>query len=362
MNEPKSARYHRLDRRVACAALIGTAGVLVFLLVSGTSIVIRDLSAGSAAGYALVLWLVLQGVTLPASWYRGVYLERQFGLSRVSAVAWARDQGKAGLLTLVAAAAGAEVLYGTIRLFPSLWWVAAAGAGAVSAALLTTVAPLLLVALFHRSRPVTREALRHRLVDLARRAGVGVLGVHECGIGEDTARASAALVGAGRMRRILLSEALLTEYSDDEIEVVLAHEMGHHVHRDILQGLLARGGVLLAACLVAAAALNASWRGLGLDSTADVAGLPLILLVIGAVALAAAPALNALSRVHERRADRFALNLVSRPDAFVGAVRRMAARNLAEERPSRAALWLFHTHPSIEDRIRAASEPRDRSR
>jgi STE24 endopeptidase len=271
VNEPKSARYHRLDRRVACAALIGTAGVLVFLLVSGTSIVIRDLSAGSAAGYALVLWLVLQGVTLPASWYRGVYLERQFGLSRVSAVAWARDQGKAGLLTLMAAAAGAEVLYGTIRLFPSLWWVAAAGAGAVSAALLTTVAPLLLVALFHRSRPVTREALRHRLVDLARRAGVGVLGVHECGIGEDTARASAALVGAGRTRRILLSEALLTEYSDDEIEVVLAHEMGHHVHRDILQGLLARGGVLLAACLVAAAALNG---GTAPDSTGDRSGGP----------------------------------------------------------------------------------------
>ena len=362
MNEPKSARYHRHYRRVACLSLIGTAGVLVFLLVSGTSIAIRDLSAGSAAGYALVLCLLLQGVTLPASWYRGVYLERQFGLSRVSAAAWAGDQVRAGLLTLIAAAAGAEVLYGTIRMFPSSWWVAAGAAGAVSAALLTALAPLLLVPLFHRSRPLTRESLRHRLTDLARRAGVGVLGVHECGIGEDTVRASAALVGAGNTRRILLSEALLTDYSDDEIEVVTAHEMGHHVHRDILQGLIARGGVLLAACLTAAAALNASWRGLGLQSTADVAGLPLILLVTGAVALAAAPALNALSRVHERRADRFALNLVSRPDAFVGAVRRMAARNLAEERPSRAALWLFHTHPSIEERIRAASEPRESSR
>ena len=102
--------------------------------------------------------------------------------------------------------------------------------------------------------------------------------------------------------------------------------------------------------------LEASWRWLGLTSPADVAGLPLVVLSVAGVMLLATPLLNAWSRAHERRADRFALKTASEPAAFIGAVRRMAAQNLAEEHPSSAAFLLFHTHPTAEERIAAARE------
>jgi STE24 endopeptidase len=178
--------------------------------------------------------------------------------------------------------------------------------------------------------------------------------VYEWGLGEKTRRANAALVGAGATRRILLSDTLLAGYTDDEIEVVLAHEMGHHLHRDVLKGLAAESVALLACFFAAAVALRASWKPLGLTSASDVAGLPVILLTGGAVSLLTTPLLNALSRHNERRADRFALDLTARPDAFIGAMRRMAAQNLAEEHPSRAAFWFFHTHPRVDERIERA--------
>jgi STE24 endopeptidase len=221
--------------------------------------------------------------------------------------------------------------------------------------LLAKLAPILLLPIFYRFKPLERDSLRARLVALSQRAGVPVLGVYEWGLGEKTVRANAALVGTGRTRRILVSDTLLQQYSDDEIEVILAHELAHHIHRDILKALVLETALLLTAFYAAAMAVDAWWRPLGLTSPADVGGLPLLLLTGGAVSLAATPALNAISRFNERRADRYALTITRQPSAFVSAMRRLGAQNLAEEHPSRASLWLFHTHPPLGDRIEAAT-------
>ena len=210
--------------------------------------------------------------------------------------------------------------------------------------------------LLQQSRPVAREVLCHRLERLSLRAGVPVLGVHELPLGERTRRASAALVGAGSTRRILLSDTLLSNYSDDEIEVVMAHEIGHHVHRHLLKATIAEILLLLVGFRAAAAALDGSWQWLGLTSPGDVAGMPLMLIVVGAVLVATTPLLNWWSRSQERRADRFALENASQPAAFIDAVRRMSAQNLAEDRPSSAAFLFFHTHPTAEERIAAARD------
>ena len=174
---------------------------------------------------------------------------------------------------------------------------------------LAKLLPLVLLPLFYKFTPLDRESLRARLVSLSERAGVPVLGVYEWGLGEKTRRANAALVGTGGTRRIIVSDTLLAEYSDDEIEVILAHELAHHVHRDILTSLIAESALLLAAFYAAAVVLGAVWDEVGLRSPSDVAGLPLLLLAGGAVSVAATPAVNALSRWNERRADRYALAL-----------------------------------------------------
>jgi STE24 endopeptidase len=356
VNESRSTKYHRARRRAGLAALVLALTLLSALLVSGGSQWLRDAVRGSVSGYTLALAAMYGVLMLPLTWYRGCRLEREYGLSHASPGSWFRDYLKGQALSLALAVAAAEGLYLSVRTWPGWWPIAAAAGGVLLLAILTSLAPVVILPLFYRSRPLARVGLRQRLMDLSARAGVKVLDVHEWGLGDKTCRANAALVGAGGTRRILLSDTLLSDYTDDEIEVILAHEMGHHAHRDVMKGLAAEF-VVLAACLLAAkSVLDAWWRPLGLTSPADPAGLPLVLLAAGGVSLAVTPILNALSRRNERRADRFAIDVTDRPDAFIAAMRRMSAQNLAEEHPSRLALWFFHTHPTAEERIAAARD------
>ena len=346
MNEPKSSRYHRLHRCAGLASLLITAMVL---------------AAGLWIRPSLPLWAYVIGlvglvavVNLPMTYYRGVILERRYDLSSESRSAWARDQLKGFAIGLAFALAAAEFVYALIRWNPAWWWIPAGFGAGVFTILLAWLAPVVLLPLFYTVTPLDRSALRDRLLSLSEKAGVPVLGVYEWALGAKTRRANAALTGSGKTRRILLSDTLLAEYSDDEIEVILAHELAHHVHRDIPKGLVLEVGLTLVALMAASAALDFWALALGLDGPADPRGLPLILLVGGAVMVATTPLMNSLSRHNERRADRFALDLTGRGNAFVSAMRRLAAQNLSEENPSRVSVWLFHTHPPIEERIASA--------
>ena len=210
---------------------------------------------------------------------------------------------------------------------------------------------------FYSVKPLDRDALRARLLALADRAGARVLGAYEWGLGGKTKKANAALTGLGSTRRILVSDTMLAEYTDEEIEVVLAHEIAHHVHGDIWKGIVFESALVLAGFYVASVALRASVGAGGIRGVDDVAGLPLLLLAAGAVSLVAVPAGHAMSRAFERRADRFALDLTRNPAAFISAMRRLGAQNLAEEHPSRVVQWLFYSHPPMRDRIEAAGIP-----
>jgi STE24 endopeptidase len=219
---------------------------------------------------------------------------------------------------------------------------------------LTNVAPVLLLPLFYTVKPLDRDSLRTRLLALADRAGARVLGAYEWGLGDKTKKANAALAGLGGTRRILVSDTMLAEYSDDEIEVVLAHEIAHHVHGDIWKGILFQSALMLAGFYLASLVLRAMTARAGLRGVDDVAGLPLLLLAAGAVSLIMVPAAHAMSRAFERSADRFALDLTRNPGAFITAMRRLGAQNLAEEHPSRLVQWLFYSHPPLRERIASA--------
>jgi STE24 endopeptidase len=361
VNEPKSTRYHRLNRLAGACSLVCTAGVLGILLWSGGSATLRDVASSlsgsrpvTVAIYVVALAVIQEAFSLPLVFYRSFVLDRRYELGLQPLHAWVRDHAKAFALVTALLLLAVEVVYALIAWSPRWWWLPAGLIAAAAAVVLVRLAPVLLLPIFYKLTPLARDGLAERLVSLSRSAGVRVLGVYEWGLGAKTRRANAALVGSGATRRILLSDTLLAEYSDDEIEVILAHELAHHVHRDIPLALVLETVILLASGCAAASALNAAWRPLGLTGPADVAGLPLLLLAAGAVMLAASPAANALSRLNERRADRFALKLTNRHEAFVSAMRRLAAQNLLEEHPSRAVVWLFHTHPPIAERIEAA--------
>jgi STE24 endopeptidase len=340
------------------AALL-PGGLSVALRDAAVAVTHRSPSSALVVGiFTILLMASIEVLGLPLRFYQSFILERRYGLSSAPLRIWFLDHLKALGLSLVLALGAAELVYFAIGRWPRWWWAASACAFVAAIALLARVTPIVLLPIFYRFKPLERGSLRARLESLSSRAGIPVLGVYEWGLGAKTQRANAALVGTGRHRRILLSDTLLAQYTEDEIEVILAHELGHYAHRDIRRGLLIESLIILASVAAAAAALHALWRPLLLKGPGDVAGLPLLLLAGGVVTLLTTPLVNALSRRNEHRADRFALELTERPDAFVSAMRRLAAQNLAEARPSTAALWLFHTHPPFEQRIQSARDAR----
>ncbi len=362
MNEDKSARYHRLGRRAGVLSTLWTGTVLVVLLFSGASADLRDWTTSIAgpnpslviALYVFVLSVVFDIMTLPFSFYRGFLLERRFGLSVETPRHWLKDHVKAVLIGLGFAEAGAMFVYMTLRKWPSGWW-AIAGLGYSSVAIvLVSLAPVVLLPLFFTFKPLDKAALRDRLTALAAKAGTRVMGVYEWTLSDRTKKANAALTGMGGTRRILLSDTLLAEYSDDEIEVILAHELAHHVHRDIWTSVVYDTALTFIGFFAAHVMLQKGVPFFGLNGMADPAGMPILLLAAGTLGLCVKPLLNAVSRSHERRADSYALEMTGNPQAFITAMKRLGQQNLAEDSPSRLVQALFYTHPPIKERLRAA--------
>jgi len=368
-NEDKATRYHRLQRRASVLATLAGALLLVVLIVTGASAALRsavttkiDFLPLSVTAYVVAVFFCYELVQLPFAYYQGVVLEQRYGLSTERPGHWWMNQGKAAALGVLLATLGALIVIPLIRWSPDWWWVTATGVLIIGILLLAQLAPVLLMPMFYEFKPLDRPDLVRRLVAMVERTGARVLGVFEWRLGDRTRKANAALAGIGRTRRILVSDTLLAEHSDEEIEVILAHELAHHVHHDIWSGLAVEAALIVAGFFAADVLLAALWVPLGLTGKDDLAALPLLLLVGGGLSVLVMPLFNAFSRAHERRADRYALDLTRNAPAFVSAMKRLGVQNLAEERPSPIVELLFHSHPSISARVAAAHEWAARAR
>jgi STE24 endopeptidase len=368
MNEDKSSRYNRQKRRADVASYAWTILLFVVLLVTPGSIAMRDAAEFTAARFgaaaptvAVLVYVLLLGVLneivdVPLGFYNGFVLEHRYGASTETIGGWLRDKAKSFALALVLGGGAAGVLYAIIRASPERWWLPAGAVFIVLVIAMTNLVPVLLLPLFYSVRPLTRDELLNRLLSLADRAGARIVGAYEWGLSDKTRKANAALAGLGRSLRILVSDTMLSEYSDDEIEVVLAHELAHHVHGDIWKGIVFESVLIYAGFYFAFRVLARFAVPFGLTGPADVAGIPLLLLAASGVSLVTIPAAHAMSRAFERNADAFALNLTGNPAAFVSAMRRLGEQNLAEDDPSRLVQWLFYSHPPVRARIAAAQQ------
>ena len=367
MNEDKSTRYHRLRRR---ADLLGTASagvVLSGMATLGGGHRLRELAAAvtqwvpggfddamNVVALTILIVLILQIVEFPFAFYQGHLLEHRYGLSTQSGGRWLADHGKGILLGMVLAVAGTSVVFFALRHWPAHWWWISALVFAVAMIGLAQLAPVVLLPIFYKFKPLDRPSLVERLMTLSARARTDIGGVFEWVFSDHTKKANAALAGLGKTRRILLSDTLLADYSEDEIEVILAHELAHHVHRDLWRGIAVQAAGLFGGFYLTDLVLRAAGERLALRGMSDPAALPVMLLLGGVWSFLLMPIVNAVSRAQERAADRYALTTTRNVDAFVTAMKRLSQQNLAEEYPSPLVRWLFYSHPPIRERIDAA--------
>ncbi len=367
--QERAKRYASLRRRAGYAKLALALGYLAFLLASGLSLTLRDWAAATAnpwaqlALYLMVVSAAFGALSLPLDYLSGHALERRFGLTRQTAAGWLADYAKEGALGLAIGLLLAELTYALIRGFPASWWWLSAAAFVAVSVLLAALAPVVLLPLFYRFSPLQDEALNARLVALSERAGARVRGAYRWELSEKTRKTNAAVVGWGPTRRVIVADAMLERYSPEEVEAVFAHELGHHSRHHLWRLVGLQAAITFAAFWAVARlyGLFASWAALG--GPADIAGMPLLVLIFALVMLLALPLANGYSRRLERQADEFALRLTRGPAAFVSAMRKLAEDNLAEVEPGPVVEFLFHSHPSISRRIafaeRFAATPRE---
>ncbi|MBV8208351.1 MAG: M48 family metallopeptidase [Acidobacteria bacterium] len=361
---PEARRYNRIHRRLSIAELVLSFAALVALLATGWTGMLRDWALGGARShYSLALFLYVamlaaltKAITLGLDYY-GFRLEHRFHLSNQNFAAWAWDEAKGWFLGLILGVFAAEIIYAAIRAWPDFWWLAAWCAFLVLMIFFAQIAPVVLLPIFYKFKPLEDENLKARLVALGARAGAQVRGVYEWKLSEKSRKANAALTGLGNTRRIILADTLLQNYSADEIESILAHELGHHVHKHILKGIAVQAAVTFAGFWAANQVLRyAIYQRHTFGMLSDFADLPLLVLVSSLLSLLLAPALNAWSRHNEREADLYSWQSTVSVEPFITSMSKLAEQNLAEREPSRIVEFLFHSHPPISRRIRAATE------
>jgi STE24 endopeptidase len=362
VDTPDARRYNRIRRWLEIADLGVGFLFLMLLLATGWTETLRDLAYRAAhqsysfAVFFYVAMLLLLSKVLGAGLdYYGYRLEHRYNLSNQKLKAWLWDEAKGWLVGLAIATLLVELLYFTIRQFPQHWWMIAWAVFIGLFIFFAQVAPIVFLPLFYKFQPLENETLRQRLVRLSQAAGTEVRGVYEWKLSEKSKKANAALTGLGATRRIILADTLLQNYSDDEIEAVLAHELGHHVHRHILKSIAVQALITFVGFWAANFVLHYSLERYHMFETlSDFANLPLLVLVSTVLSVLLMPVLNAYSRFNERQADRYCFRSIPRVEPFITSMNKLAQQNLAERHPSEWVERLFHSHPSITKRVEAA--------
>ena len=353
-------RHRLLAVEVALSALYTAAWLLL-----GWSTRLRAILEGLTtnvwllvAGFGFVFGAAYTLLELPLSYYAGFVLPHRFHLSTQTVMGWIGDQVKGVMLVAVLGGALLETIYAVLRATPDGWWLWAGGLMLLVNVVLTQLAPVLIFPLFFKFVPLGQEhaELADRLMRLAERADAHVRGVFKFDMSRRTKAANAAVVGLGNTRRIILGDTLLQEFTPDEIETVLAHELGHHVHRDIPLGIAVESVVTLGGLWLASLGLRWSVAVFGFAGPADVAALPVLALVMGAYALVTMPLGNAFSRWRERCADEYALRSTNKAAAYAAALTRLANQNLSEAEPEPWVEFLLYSHPALGKRIATAQK------
>jgi STE24 endopeptidase len=360
-DSPEARRYNKIQRWLGVADFAIGSAFLILLLITGWSGWLRDLALRRGfqnytfAVFLYLFFLLIIGKTLGFGLdYYGFRLERKFQLSTQTVRAWLWDEAKGFLVGLVLAGIVVELLYFMIRQSPQHWWVITWIVFIGLFILLAQLAPVVLFPIFYKFEPLENEDLRRRLVLLSEHAGTRVRGVYRWKLSEKSKKANAALTGLGSTRRIILADTLLDNYAPEEIEAVLAHELGHHFHRHILKSILVQAGTTLLGFWAANWVLHYAVDHHMFEELSDFANLPLLALTATALSLVLMPALNAYSRFNERQADRYAFGSIASVEPFISSMNKLAQQNLAERAPSKWVEVLFHSHPAISKRVAAA--------
>ena len=357
---PASHRAYQ-SRKLEVRFVSGLLGFLTLL-----SIVLTGMSGTITAAWAAaipnpygVLLAVIGSISVivfiirfPFVVYSGIVLEREFGLLRQSLVSWLGDLGKGLLVGTVLGAGVVASLYWCVTAFGALWWLPLGSILFILQMMMAVVGPKVLLPFFYKLTPLEDEKLRDRIEQVCKRADVRADGIFVIGFGEKTKKANAALTGLGPSKRIVLSDTLIENLRDEEVEAVFAHEVGHLKLRHIWFGIAAGLVTSFVSLYLVSVAYAAIIDDLGTYQS-NIAMLPLLGALLTLTSVLFGPLSLWLSRWQEFAADRYAVGLGGDPEPLANALRKLGRINLADPDPHPFLERLTYSHPSLTRRLAA---------
>ncbi|MDP1676351.1 MAG: M48 family metallopeptidase [Bacteroidota bacterium] len=356
-------RYNKIKLVVSLIGGVVSFLLTIGLLAGGYTLSIEQFafSFSSNVYFAVITFSAIFGiitgiVSFPFSFYAGFILEHRYNLSNQTFFQWLWESVKGMLIAIPIFIPLALIFYFFLLTFSMYWWFPVAVTLFIVSIGLSRIAPIVILPLFYKLIPLEDSPLKEKILSLTKSTSMYVEGIYSFNLSKTTKKANAAFTGIGKSKRILLGDTLIENFSEDEIETVFAHELGHYSHGHIWKGIAVGTVSIFLGLYLTSLAYSASLSWFGFTSISQIAALPLLTLWLSIYSLFTSPIGNIISRKHEFEADRYAVERTKNKPAFISTMNKLAEMNLADRTPHALVEFLFYSHPSIAKRIHAAEQ------
>ena len=354
-------KYSRIKQIISVIETIIFFAIILVLLFTGLSKELEKIvfSYSSNSYIALLIFLGIIGifesiVTFPLSFYSGYILEHKYKLSNQTLFSHFKEKFKGLLVGAVIGIPLILVFFFILRTYENYWWVILGVFMFFISVIMGRLAPVLIFPIFYKFKPIENESLSARIMNLCTKTGVKIQGIFTFDMSKNTKKANAAFTGLGKSKRIILGDTLIDKFSEDEIESVFAHEMGHYSKKHVLKLIISSTILTFLGLYVTSFLYESSLYYFSFTNISEIAALPLLFLYLSLYGLITSPLSNMQSRKYEWEADTYALQTTGNNEAFIYAMEKLAAQNLSDKTPNKIIEFLFHSHPSLEKRIEFA--------
>lgn len=303
--------------------------------------------------FILVIGFVGSVISFPVSWYSGFHLEHKYKLSNQTFLKWIWEGLKGLFVSLAIGIPILLVFYFVLNYFGENWWLPFSIIMFFISVVLSQIFPVLIFPIFYKVTPIDNNDLKNRIRSLATNARIKVENIYKFNMSKNTKKANAAFTGLGKTKRIILGDTLLDNYSMEEIETVIAHELGHYKKKHIVKNILIGTVSSFLTLFLIAILFENSITWFGFDSITQVSAIPLLALWSMLIGIIQTPLGNILSRKFEYEADEYAIQETKNPVAFIKTLEKLTDQNLGDKEPHPFVEWFFYSHPSIKNRLKA---------
>jgi len=361
MEKTKAKKYNNIKLALSLTGMAIDLAFWLALIVGGLNIILARFSRGFTDHpfiqfyiFAGILGIASLVIKWPLSFYGGYIVEHKFSLSTQKFGHWLWEQLKGFLVGIVLGLVLMTIFYYLLWKQPILWWFYLWMFILAFSILLSRLAPVLIFPLFYKFKPLENEAIKERINNIARKNKLHISGIFQFNLSKTTKKANAAFTGIGKTKRVILGDTLLDNFSEDEIETVFAHEVGHYRYKHLWKGIainsaLSLAGLFLVYLIYSSIIAHFNYPPQQLEA------LPYLGLLLYLYGFITGPVSNVISRHFEYQADNFAVTETSKPEVYKGCLKKLADLNLADQQPHPLVEFLFYSHPSIEHRIEKIS-------